>query len=76
MWYGRKLPGSMSAYGRRVNGFEVSKKVSQSHIEAENSEGVNQVRKEERASGPREECAQRPQAGRSSLNNLVATVEG
>lgn len=51
----------------------MSKKVSQSHIEAENSEGVNQVRKEERAFGLREECVQRPQAGRNSLNNLVAT---
>lgn len=63
MWYERKLPGSMRAYGRRATGFEVSKKVSQSHIEAENSEGVNQVRKGERLDSGKSVCKGLKQGG-------------
>lgn len=41
-----------------VKGFRESKKVSQNHTEAESSEGVNQVKKEGRAFGFREEDVQ------------------
>lgn len=47
-----------------VQEFGVSKKVSQSHAEAESSEGVNQMRKEGRAFGFREECVQSLKQGR------------
>lgn len=45
----------MRAYYRRVNGFGVSKKESHRHIEAENSDGVKQAKKEGTAFGCREE---------------------